>query len=478
MATNPNLTTNVPQPTFSPLGFQIPTDDQILSGVLADLNAAFGGNLNITNLATPQGQLASSMAAIIANADQTFLFYTTQTDPAYAEGRMQDAIGRIYFMERLPAEPTIVTCNCVGAANTVIPAGALAQDAAGNIYAATTGGTIPSGGTLSLQFANQAMGPIPCPANSLTIIYKAIPGWDTISNPTAGVLGQDTESRSAFETRRIAAVQKNSIGSLPSILGAVLNVAGVTSAYATENATGSPVTIGNVTLAAYSLYVAAVGGSDSDVAQAIWSKKAPGCAYNGNTNVTVYDTSPGYTAPYPSYAVKFQRPSNLTIYFALALVPSIFIPSNAPTLIQNAIIAAFSGEDGGPPMTIGTNVLASRFYSTIAALGAWAQIASLFLASTVQGSAWAGNASIAGTTLTVNSTASGALAIGQILTDITGNLTPGTQIVSGSGTTWEVNYSQTVASENMTALTLNQLSIQAGIDQIPVTQDTAILIST
>ena len=60
------MATNVPQPVLTDTGFQAPTQQQILAGVLADLNAAFGGNLNISNLESPQGQLASSMAAIIS----------------------------------------------------------------------------------------------------------------------------------------------------------------------------------------------------------------------------------------------------------------------------------------------------------------------------------------------------------------------------------------------------------------------------
>ena len=51
----------------------------------ADINAAFGGNLNQA-LNTPQGQLASSIAAILGNVDDTFAFYTSQTDPAFALG--------------------------------------------------------------------------------------------------------------------------------------------------------------------------------------------------------------------------------------------------------------------------------------------------------------------------------------------------------------------------------------------------------
>ncbi|STY91698.1 hypothetical protein [Mannheimia haemolytica] len=60
------IQTNVPSIQFTPQGLILPSEQEILNGVLADFNAAFGGGLS-QNLETPQGQLASSIAAIIAD---------------------------------------------------------------------------------------------------------------------------------------------------------------------------------------------------------------------------------------------------------------------------------------------------------------------------------------------------------------------------------------------------------------------------
>jgi hypothetical protein len=368
--------TNVPKPQFGPTGFVAPAESVISAGVFADVNAAFGGNLN-PSPDTPQGQLTASITAIIGFANDLFLSITNQVDPAYAEGRMQDAIARIYFLERNPAEPTVVTAPCSGLSGTIIPVGSLAQSADGNTYVCTDGGTIPSGGTITLTFACVTPGPIPCPPNSLTTIYRAIPGWDAITNPTEGVLGRLVESRAEFEARRAASVALNATGTLPAIKATVLNVPGVLDAYATENPTGSSVTIGGVSVAAHSLYVSVVGGANADVAAAIWRKKNPGCAYNGNTTVTVVDDNSGYSPPYPSYSVTFERPAALPILFAVEIANSVTVPANAADLIQTAIINAFSGSDGGPRAKIGSTIFASRFYSAVAALGSWAQIVSI-----------------------------------------------------------------------------------------------------
>ena len=375
------VTTNVPAPTFGPTGFVPPTEAAILAGVQADQQAAFGGNLNPA-LTTPQGQLAQSLTAILGDCNNQFLALANGVDPAYASGRLQDAIGRIYFMERQPATSTVVTATCVGLNGVVIPVGAQAQDGAGNTYLCTQAGTIPLSGTIQLPFACSVTGPVACPPGYLSNIYQAIPGWDTITNVTAGTLGTNVESRGAFEQRRRASVALNALGSLPSVLGAVLQVSGVLDAYATENVQSVSVNVGSVSLVPNSLYVCVYGGLAKDVAQAIWLKKSPGCNYTGNTTVTVTDSASGYSAPYPSYSVTFQTASTTPVLFNVTMQNSPCVPSNAVVLVRAAVEAAFAGTDGGSRARIGSTLFASRFYAGLAALGPWAMIYSIKLGVT------------------------------------------------------------------------------------------------
>jgi hypothetical protein len=466
------MATTVPNPTMGPNGFIIPSSADVLSGVTADINAAFGGNLN-PDLDTPQGQLASSEAAVVENVNQTFLFLTQQFDPAYAQGRYQDALARIYFIERNPALPTAVQALCTGLQGVVIPIGSLAVAADGNQYVSTEAGTIPASGSVTLNFECTVPGPIPCPEGTLDQIYRSIPGWDSITNAADGVIGNNVESRAAFEARRAASVAHNSIGSLPSVLGSVLTVEDVLDAYVTENVSNTVQVIGGVSLLPNSIYVAAVGGSAQAIAEAIWRKKAPGCAYNGNTNVTVLDTSAGYVPPYPSYSVSFERPDPLEIVFEVEINNTTLVPADAEQQIEAAIISAFAGLDGGQRTKIGTNVFASRFYAPIAALGTWAQIVSIKIGSTNTGSA-AFTASIAGSTMTVTAVSSGTLAVGQTLFDAAENLVPGTVITalgtgSGGTGTYFVSSSQTMGSAPLAAVSTNLFEVGVNIDQIPVT---------
>lgn len=388
----------VPRPTLGPTGFLVPTEANIRVGVFIDFNGSFGGNLNPAS-STPQGQLADSETAVIGYNNDIFLAYANQVDPAFSSGRMQDGIARIYFLFRIAAKSTVVLATCGGASGTILPAGSLGRAADGTVYSSLSLVTIPLSGTIDTEFAAVTTGPIACPAGTLSTIYRAVPGWDTITNASDGIIGRDVETRADFETRRQLSVSVNANGILAAIRGQVLSVAGVLDAYVLENATSGSVSVGGITMGPNSLYVAAVGGTDADVARAIWTKKAPGCDYYaGNTTVTVEDRN-GYVIPYPSYSVVFERPASLPIYFDVEIATSASVPSDAETQVKKAIIAAFNGqqivaadgtitfEGNDTRARIGGTIFASSYTCPVASLGTWARIKSIKIGTSGPGAA-------------------------------------------------------------------------------------------
>jgi hypothetical protein len=365
-------TTSVPQIQFTPQGPIIPNDTDILAGAQIDINYAFGGGVNPA-LNTPQGQLASSLAAIIADKDGEIAYVVNQVDPQYATGRFQDAIGRLTvgMAPRIAAAGTVVNCILTGLVGTVVPALALAQDTSGNTYSLLGAVTIPVGGTVMSSWQNLAAGPISCPAGTLTQVYQAVPGWDAISNPTQGVLGRLVETPREFELRRQNSVAGNSRGSCEAIQAAVYKVPGVLDCYVIDNTKGSIVNKGssNYPMLPHSLYVAVVGGIAADIAQAIWLKKDTGCDYNGNTSNTVLDTSPQYApGPYPSYLVQFNVPTNTQVLFAVSIINSPTLPTNIVALVQAAIIAQFNGGNGQNPARMGAAITGSSYYGAVLAV--------------------------------------------------------------------------------------------------------------
>lgn len=374
-------TSSVPAIQWTATGLVIPAETDVLAGVQADINAAFGGGLNPA-LETPQGQLASSQTAVIGDKNSEIAYLTNQVDPQYASGRFQDAIARIYFLTRKPAVSTAVQATIGGIAGTIVPAGTLAQDTSGNTYINAGDVTIGAAGTVTANFQNIVTGPIPCPAGTLTQVYQSIAGWSTITNAADGVVGSVVESRADFEYRRKNSVALNAIGTLQSIYANVFNLPNVLDVYAIDNPSGSTVNTGATAypVIAHSLYVAVVGGVDADVAKAIWAHKDLGCDYNGNTTATVTDSS-GYSYPQPSYVVKFQRPASLPIKFAVQIANNPTLPANIVTLVKNAIIARFNGADGTTRERIGSSIFASRYYSAVSGVAANVSVISILLGS-------------------------------------------------------------------------------------------------
>lgn len=347
------MKSHVPSVRFTPQGLQIPTETEVLDGVLADFNDAFGGGLNL-NLETPQGQLASSLAAVIADKNNVIAELVNQIHPEYAEGAMQDAIAQIYFLQRKPATDSAVVCEFVGLPGTQIPQGFIVQDAAGNQWALQQETGIPVGGKVSGTLI--AAGQIEAPAHSVNVIYQALVGLDRADNPHPAVPGRAEESRAEFAERRRRSVAVNAHGTPQAVYANVFALDGVRDVYVIDNPKGQSVQAGatGYTLKPHSIYVAAVGGDDTAVAETILRCAGSGCDFNGNTEITVYDH--GYSDPKPAYQVAFMRPAELPVYFRIKIERGAF--PGADAAIKQAVIAAFKGR-------IGANLYAIRYVAPV-----------------------------------------------------------------------------------------------------------------
>lgn len=359
---------------FTENGPVVPDTATVRDAVETDWQAAFDNRMN-PDPATPQGQLITSETAIVQDKNSQLLFLANMFNPETAEGIYQDALAKIYFLTRQPARSTVVPCTCTGLPGTVIPgigseAPALAKDADGNILVCQSGGTIPQSGSIVLDFACQVPGPIEIRQGTVTTIVRTIPGWDTITNAD-GIIGQNVESRAAFEARRYASVAKNARSVAAAVYANVGDLDGVLDVCVRENKTSAPLEVQGVTLNPHSIYVAVIGSAaDSDIAEAIYARCSAGCDYNGNTSVTVTDPVTGAVE-----TVLFERPESLPVGIHVTIRKNASMPSNVEELIKAAVVAEFYGETAdacentGQRVHIGDTVYASRFYSAVLGTG-------------------------------------------------------------------------------------------------------------
>ncbi|KAB1581170.1 baseplate J/gp47 family protein [Serratia marcescens] len=363
------LRTAVPGVTITETGLLVPEIADVLAGRLTDLDTALGGGMN-QSLTSPQGQMASSEAEIIAEMQDKLLCLFNQMNPDFSAGRFQDGIGRIYFMERIPGRGTLVTVQCTGAVGAKIPAGSMAEDIHGYQYLSVNEEIIGPTGVVDVIFQNTVNGPIACGSHELTQIYRAVPGWDSVSNAAPGVQGNEVESRTAFETRRRQSVSRNAQNVDAAVLAELLATPGVVDAWVWSNRESVTVTKGATAypVKPKSIFISVYGGANDDVAQAIFTRAFPGVDFNGDVSISV-EQREGYEPPYPTYIIGWLKAAPKRVYFTVNVEQSDTLPADAESEIRGAMLRTFNGEDGkNPRARIGSLIGVGRYYSAVTAL--------------------------------------------------------------------------------------------------------------
>jgi hypothetical protein len=207
-------------------GVIVPDTSTILASVQTTYLDVFGADL-VTTADTPQGVLITAEALAETAVVNNNAAIANQINPNIAGGTFLDAIMALTGIQRTPSTQTIVTgVTMSGVAGTVIPQGTLAATAAGDQFATQAQITLDLGGTGSVNFASVAFGAIPCAISALDVIVSNVLGWETVTNPVAGVLGSLTQSDQAARAYR-----NNTLA----FQGVALPVAITSALYATPN---------------------------------------------------------------------------------------------------------------------------------------------------------------------------------------------------------------------------------------------------
>jgi hypothetical protein len=374
-------TTNAPLPQFTPTGLMTASEQAILQGVLADYVAAFAlsGKTLSTDLTTPQGQLATSQAYMVAAFQAALAKLIANVDPLTSSGAYQDALGRIYFLTRQAATYATVPATVGGTVGQSLPAGAQVISSDGTIWASETAVTFGAGGTAQVTFQAATAGSGPIAAVNDLRIYQQLPGWQSVSNAVGSTPGTDIESRQTFEARRADSVQIGGRGQPQNVKAAIANVTGVTDVFVYNNGADNAINYGTTSypIPAHSIAISVAGGADTDVAAAIWSKLDCGCGFSsqGTTTIIVQDTV-NYNAPYPAYPIRFVRPTPVQVYLTVNVAALPTLPANYVAQVQKAVSAAvtngYLSTDGSiniPRARIGGQIIAAEYAAPVIALG-------------------------------------------------------------------------------------------------------------
>lgn len=310
----------IPNLEITTEGVNAPSRAEVQAGLWEVFKAAFGSALTEDDR-TPQGQLITSLTAIINDRDNATVELANNFDPRYARGVFQEALGEVYFTT--PREPTfsIVRLEFMGTEFAEIPEGTVCTASNSSVsWITVSDAVIDETGLAHVDAQCSVAGAVLAAPLTITEIETSLPGIDRVENPASAVEGSEGESRWEFEQRRAASVAKNAKGLSASVFGQVSNLPGVISSYVIDNPTDSSITIGstNYPMIRNSLLVSVVGGDPQEIAKAILTKGGTGCSFVGNTEVTYYDNDNFETDP-PEYTVKFERPEPIRLYVQILI---------------------------------------------------------------------------------------------------------------------------------------------------------------
>lgn len=355
----------IPSITITNQGIIAPSTQEVLSGVWSILRDAFGENLNESE-DTPQGQLAVSFTAFIQEERDKMIQLMNQIDPKYSSGIYQDAIGELYFLSRQENTYSTAPITLEGLAGTVVPSGFQIGDQSGNIWQTTGQFIIDTNGSITGTVQCLTAGAIEAAPNTITNIIVALSGLDRVTNASAATAGMDEESRENFEIRRQESVAANAKNTDAAVRGAIANLSSVVDVWAKSNPTDETVTFGstNYSVIRNSILISVVGGTDYDIAWQALVKAGTGCSFNGNTEVTVYDTDT-FPVDAPDYQVKFLRPDTVSVKYRIKVEDIAAMSYEDEQALKNAILNAL--KTGKTRARIAQNIRAAQYIPVVVA---------------------------------------------------------------------------------------------------------------
>jgi uncharacterized phage protein gp47/JayE len=323
----------------------------IKTEIETSLKTAFGENISLI----PQsvfGQIVgiySEREAIMWDlAEHVYL----SQYPATAQGAQLSNVVQYNGIERLAATSSTATITLSGTPGTIVPAGTLfATSDTDERFASDEEVTIGVGGTIYVGVTAVNTGQIEAVAGTITVIVNPVLGLDSVTNALDATAGRDEETDAELRARRQLSTVAFGQNLVDSLFAQISNLDGVTAALVVDNKTSTTDSNG---IPPHQFLTVVEGGTNADIAEAIWQNTPQGIASYGSITETITDVQ-GFLQD-----VKFSRPSEVDIYFAITVTKDATYPLDGDAQIKSKVAAYGESE-----FTISEDVILSRFYTPI-----------------------------------------------------------------------------------------------------------------
>ena len=292
---------------------------------------------------TPDGLKLAHDAEVFSALDETLQQAYNSKDPNKASGVDLDVIASLTGASRSEGTASTVSgfvLSGVASPPTTVPAGTVFESAiTGTRWTLDQQWTLDSSGQAIVDITCTVVGPTEADAGTITRIITTVPGLTSCNNPSPATPGTEIESDSSLRVKRATAVGRPGNNQIDSMLGELYAVDGTRRVKVYENDTNTTDSNG---LPPHSIAPIIDGGTDADVAMAIYIKKNPGVAlYQAGTPISVDVTSPTY--PDNVKTIKFSRPEYVDMIIAVTIKNDGSLPSNTQDLIRDAFIEFAAG---------------------------------------------------------------------------------------------------------------------------------------
>lgn len=224
---------------------------------------------------TPQGQLNGIVASKLVELYEAAAQVANGNSVDHAAGVALRDQGSFLGLEPRAATFSRVTARLTGVAGTLVPAGSRAMTLPDEQSFETMEDAVLSSDGVNVEMQAVAAGPVPSLPGTLTKIVTLVPGWETVTNAAAGVVGRAAETDADYRAGYQARTGRNTVSVLDA-MRAALTEAGATRLRLIENRTSVAKTVQGWVIAPHSLLVVVLGGTDLDVQRAVEGRRNMG----------------------------------------------------------------------------------------------------------------------------------------------------------------------------------------------------------
>jgi hypothetical protein len=295
---------------------------------------------------TPDGLKMAHDSEIFYALDETLQQAYNSKDPNKAKGNDLDIVCSLTGTKRSSGSPSSVQLTITATPGTSIQAGNRFESVTtGSRWTTDQAVTADSLGTATVNATCTVVGPTQADADTITRIVDVVAGLASATNSAPATPGTDAQRDEQLRVTRATAVGRPGNNQIDSMEGELFSVAGVRRVKIYENDTGSSAVSADNPhgLPANSIAPVIDGGTDTDVAMAIYLKKNPGARlYQAGTPFQVEVTSPKY--PTNKKLIRASRPIYVDMFPVVHVVNDGTLPANAAQLIKEAMMEYADGD--------------------------------------------------------------------------------------------------------------------------------------